>query len=56
MLAMQSVAQLLSHHLTALSETENEARYKEIITKILNTLFKGKESDYIARVRKKATR
>lgn len=54
--AIEPLAWLLSHHLTALSETENDARYKEKITKILDILFEGKESDYVAGVRQKATK
>lgn len=52
--AMEPLAWLLSYHLTALAETENDARYKDKIGKILEILFEGKESDYVATIRRKA--
>ncbi len=54
--AIEPLAWLLSYHLTALSETENDALYKEKIIKILDVLFEGNESDFIAAIRKKATK
>lgn len=54
--AIEPLAWLLSYHLTALSETENDAKYKDKIPKILDILFEGKESDFIVGIRKKASR
>ena len=46
---------LLSYHLTTLSETENDTHYKGKIIKILDILFDGNESEFIAKIRKKAS-
>lgn len=54
--AIEPLAWLLSYHLTALSNTENDTRYKEKITQILDVLFEGNESVFIADIRKKATK
>ncbi len=53
--AIEPLAWLLSYHLTALSETENNPQYKEKIIKILDVLFEGNESDFIIGIRKKAS-
>ncbi len=52
--AIEPLAWLLSYHLTALSETENNVEYKEKIIKILDVLFDGNENDYIIDIRNKA--
>lgn len=52
--AIEPLAWLLSYHLTALADTENDARYKEKIIKILDILFGGNESGFIAGIRKNA--
>ncbi len=52
---IEPLAWLLSYHLTAISNTENDTRYKEKIIKILNVLFEGNESEFIAGIRAKAT-
>ena len=54
--AIEPLAWLLSYHLTAISETENAPQYKEKIIKILDVLFEGNESDFIAGIRKKAAK
>ncbi len=53
--AIEPLAWLLSYHLTALAETENNIQYKEKIIKILDALFEGNESDFVAEIRKNAT-
>lgn len=53
--AIEPLAWLLSYHLTALSETENNAQYKEKIIKVLDVLFEGNESDFIIGIRKNAS-
>ena len=53
--AIEPLAWLLSYHLTALSETENDSSYKEKIIKILDILFDGNESNFIAGIRQKAS-
>lgn len=53
--AIEPLAWLLSYHLSALSEIENDTRYKEKIVKILDILFEGNENDYIAKIRKQTT-
>ena len=53
--AIEPLIWLLSYHLTALSETENDSSYKEKIIKILDVLFDGIESDFIVRIRNKAS-
>lgn len=53
--ALEPLAWLLAYHLTALSETENDIRYKEKILKILDILFEGHESDFIIGIRHKAS-
>ncbi len=52
--ALEPLAWLISYHLTAISETEKDARCKEKITKILDILFDGNESEFILGIRKKA--
>ena len=54
--AIEPLAWLLSYHLTAISETENDPRYKEKIIKILDVLFDGNESDYVVGIRNKASK
>ena len=54
--AIEPLAWLLSYHLTALSETENDSSYKEKIIKILDILFDGNESNLISEIRKKASK
>ncbi len=54
--AIEPLAWLLSYHLTALSETEDDPKYKNKIPKILDILFEGKESDFVVGIRKKASR
>ena len=54
--AIEPLTWLLSYHLTALSETENDVRYKEKIIKILDGLCEGNESDFVAGIRKKANK
>ena len=54
--AIEPLVWLLSYHLTALSETENDAHYKDKIIKMLDALFDGNESDFIAGIRKKASK
>ncbi len=53
--AIEALAWLLSYHMTALSDTENDNLYKEKIIKILDVLFEGNESDFIIEIRKRAT-
>ena len=53
--AIEPLVWLLSYHLTALSETENDTHYKDKIIKMLDALFDGNESDFIAKIRKKAS-
>jgi len=53
--AIEPLACLLSYHLTALSETENDSSYKEKIIKILDVLFEGNESDFIVGIRNRAS-
>ena len=45
--AIEPLTWLLSYHLTALSETENDSSYKGKIIKILDILFDEIESDFI---------
>ena len=54
--AIEPLVWLLSYHLTALSETENDSSHKEKIIKILDILFEGNESDFISRIRRKASK
>ena len=54
--AIEPLVWLLSYHLTALSETENDTHYKDKIIKILDILFDGKESNFIAGIRQKASK
>ena len=54
--AIELLVWLLSYHLTALSETENDSTHKEKIIKILDILFEGNESDLISRIRRKASK
>ena len=54
--AIEPLAWLLSYHLTAISETENDTRYKDKIIKILDVLFDGAESDFIVGIRNKASK
>ena len=54
--AIEPLAWLLAYHLTVLSETEDNALYKEKIVKVLDVLFDGNESDFVAEIRKKATK
>ncbi len=52
--AIEPLTWLLSYHLTAIAETENDPQYKEKIIKILDVLFEGNESDFIVGIRNKA--
>ena len=54
--AIEPLVWLLSYHLTALSETENDSSHKEKIIKILDILFEGNESDFISGIRRKASK
>ena len=54
--AIEPLAWLLSYHLTALAETEENPRYKERILKILDALFEGDESTFVAGIRMKASK
>ena len=54
--AIEPLAWLLSYHLTAISETENDTHYKDKIIKILDVLFDGNESDFIVGIRNKASK
>ena len=54
--AIEPLAWLLAYHLTVLSETEDNALYKEKIVKVLDVLFDGHESDFVAKIRKKAAK
>lgn len=55
-LAIEPLSWLLSHHLTVISETENDDRYKRKIIEILDILFEGNESDFVAGIREKAAK
>lgn len=52
--ALEPLAWLISYHLTALSETENDPHYKEKIAGILDILFEGNENAFIKGIRKQA--
>lgn len=52
--AIEPLAWLISFHLTALAETENDPGYKEKIIKVLDILFEGNESDFVCGIRKKS--
>ena len=54
--AIEPLAWLLSYHLTALSEAEDDPAYKDKIPKILDILFEGKENDFVLGIRKKASK
>ena len=54
--AIEPLAWLLSYHLTAIAETENDPQYKEKVIKILDVLFEGNESDFIVGIRNKASK
>ena len=54
--AIEPLVWLLSYHLTALSETENDTHYKNKIIKMLDVLFDGDESNFIVRIRSKASK
>ncbi len=54
--AIEPLAWLLSYHLTALSETESDNSYKEKMIKILDILFEGNESDFVAKIRQNASK
>lgn len=54
--AIEPLAWLLSYHLTALSEAEDDPAYKDKIPKILDILFEGKENDFALGIRKKASK
>ena len=51
--AIEPLAWVLSFHLKALAETENDARYYEKTLKILDVLFEENESDFIKNIRNK---
>lgn len=52
--AIEPLAWILSFHLTALAETENNNQYKEKILKLLDILFDGNESEFVSSIREKA--
>lgn len=52
--AIEPLAWLLSYHLGALAETENNSKYKEKIPAILDILFDGNESEFVRSIRAKA--
>lgn len=54
--AMDRIAWLLSFHLQALAETENDKHYYEKMLAVLDILFDGNESDFVKGVRNKMTR
>lgn len=54
--AMEPLAWLLSYHLTAISETEDNPKYKNKIPKILDILFEEKESDFVAGIKNNASK
>lgn len=54
--AIEPLAWLLSYHLNAIAETENEVEYKEKAVKILDILFDQNESDLIKNIRAKMTK
>lgn len=51
--ALTPLAWALSHHLSALAETEDEPAYLEKAARILDILFDGEEDDYIKSIRGK---
>lgn len=54
--AIEPLAWLLSYHLNAVAETENDVEYKEKAVKILDILFDQNESDLIKNIRAKMTK
>lgn len=50
--ALTPIAWVVSHHFTALAETENNPIYYEKALKILDILFDGEENDFIQNIRK----
>lgn len=54
--AIEPLAWLLSYHLNAVSETENDDRYKEKAVKILDILFDQNESEFIKGIKAKMTK
>ncbi len=54
--AIEPLAWLLSYHLNAIAETENDVEYKGKAVKILDILFDQNESDLIKNIRAKMTR
>lgn len=54
--AMDKIAWLLSFHLQALAETENDKLYYEKMLAVLDILFDGNESDFVKGIRNKMTR
>ncbi len=54
--AIEPLAWLLSYHLNAIAETENDIEYKEKAVKILDILFAQNESDLIKNIRAKMTK
>ena len=53
---IEEIAWVLSYHLQALAETENDKRYYEKMLAVLDILFEGDETDFVGGVRKKMTR
>ncbi len=53
---IEEIAWVLSYHLQALAETENDKRYYEKMLAVLDILFEGNESDFVKGVRSKMTR
>ena len=53
--SLNPLAWAISHHLTALAETEGDNGYLEKATKILSILFDGEENDLVKSIRKKIT-
>ena len=55
--ALQPLAWAITHHLTALSETENNPDYLDKATQILDILFSGEEeNDFLKSLRKNLIR
>lgn len=50
--ALIPLAWSMSHHLSALAETENKPEYLDKARQILDILFEGKETDFIKSIRK----
>lgn len=49
--ALEPLAWIVAHHLSALAETENDNRYIKKADEIIDILFEGNESNYIKSIR-----